>query len=120
MGTPDDLSWVTTEDARKWISGMPNKKPQDFKKLMPGADEAAISFVSTLLISNPHKRPTVSQAIAHSWMKDFARDEDYKKCPEFDIAFEYEARIKYTFGVRHMIYQELIQFHESCQKHADK
>ena len=120
MGTPDDLSWVTSADAKKFISQMTKREPQHFSKMMPGADEAAFLFVSNMLILNPHKRSTISQVIAHSWMKELARGEDYKKCPEFDIAFEYEARMKMNFGVRHVIYKELTQFHESCQKHENK
>jgi len=119
MGTPNDLSWIQTADAKKWIAGMPKKPPQDLKKMMPGADAGAIAFISNLLITDPHKRPTISQAIAHEWMKEFARDKDYKKCPEFNIGFEYEARIKTNFGVRHMMYTELTQFHEQCQKKQD-
>jgi len=119
MGTPNDLSWITTQDAQKWIGGMPKKPPQDLSKIMPGATEQAKAFVANLLLTNPHNRPTITQALKHPWMKEFARDKDYKKCPEFNISFEYEARIKTSFGVRHMMYTELTQFHERCQQQQD-
>jgi len=119
MGTPDDLTWITTTDAQKWIAGMPKKPPQDMAKIMPGSTKGAQEFIKQLLITNPHKRPTITQAIAHPWMKEFAREKDYKKCPEFNISFEYEARIKTSFGVRHMMYTELVQYHEACQKLQD-
>merc|ERR1719412_3454645 len=119
MGTPKDLSWIQTPDARKWIAGMPKKPPQDLSKIMPGADEQAKQFMAQLLITNPNERPTITKAIAHPWMKEFAREKDYKKCPEFNISFEYEARIKTNFGVRHMMFQELTKFHEKTQKRYD-
>jgi len=116
MGTPKDLSWIQTPDALKWIAGMPKKPPQDLSKIMPGADEGAKQFISQLLITNPNERPTITKAIAHPWMREFAQPRDYKKCPEFNISFEYEKRIKTNFGVRHMMYTELTQYYEKCQK----
>lgn len=85
-------------------------------KLMMGADKAAVHFVSNLLTMNPFQRPTISQVIAHEWMKEFARDKHYRKCPVFNIGVEYESGSKTIFGVRHMMYQEMTRFHELCQK----
>eukprot|EP01083_Nonionella_stella_P185664 677532_1 len=116
MGTPTDLSWITTADAKKWISGMPRKTPQELNKLLPGSTPTAQSFISDLLIIDPHKRPDISTAIKHAWLKEFARQKDYRKCPIFNISFEYEASIKTAFGVRHMMYTELHSFHKKCEK----
>jgi len=121
MGTPKDVSWITTTDAKKWIAGMRRQPPQSMDHIMPPpADRGAKDFVSSLLITNPHERPTISQAIGHRWMKEFARASDYKKCPEFNISFEYEARIKTGFGVRHMMYTELTEYHKKCQAEQDR
>lgn len=116
MGTPQDLTWITTPDAKKWISGMDYKAPQDLSKVLPNSSKAAQSFVAELLRINPHKRPDVATAIKHEWLKEFARDKDYRKCPVFNISFEYEASIKTAFGVRHMMYEELHAFHRKCLK----
>merc|ERR1711997_864510 len=49
MGTPTDLTWITTQDAKKWIAGMPHKEPQDFNKVLPNSTQGAQAFVSKLL-----------------------------------------------------------------------
>ena len=116
MGTPIDLTWITTADAKKWISGMKYKKAQDMNKVLPNSTPMAQAFISSLLMVNPHKRATIASAIKHEWMKKFARDKDYRKCPIFNISFEYEASIKTAFGVRHMMYEELHQYHKQCLK----
>ena len=116
MGTPLDLSWITTEDAKKWIGGMDHKPPQNLGKVLPNSTNMAQRFIGELLLVNPHKRPDITTAIQHEWMKEFARDKDYRKCPTFNISFEYEASIKTAFGVRHMMYEELHKFHRKCMK----
>eukprot|EP01084_Bolivina_argentea_P271775 462525_1 len=93
---------------------MPHKSPQDLNKMLPNSSKLAQDFVSKLLIVNPKKRPKISTAIKHLWMKEFARPKDYRKCPVFNISFEYEACIKTSFGVRHMMYEELNKFHRLC------
>lgn len=116
MGTPTDLTWITTADAKKWISGMEYKAPQDLSKVLPNSTKVAQSYISELLYINPHKRPTITKSLQHEWMKEFARAKDYRKCPIFNISFEYEASIKTAFGVRHMMYEELHKFHKKCAK----
>jgi len=120
MGTPRDLTWITTEDAKKWISGMPYKEPQNLGKLLVGSSKGAQAFIAKLLITNPHKRPDITSALKDVWMKDFARDKDYRKCPVFNISFEYEKSIKTAFGVRHMMYTELHNYHDECARKQEE
>jgi len=116
MGTPTDLTWITTDDAKKWIAGMQQKPAQDFSKVLPTATPVCQSFIEQLLTINPHKRPTCTESLKHEWLKEFYREKDYRKCPVFNISFEYEASIKTSFGVRHMMYEELHDFHRLCLK----
>ncbi len=115
LGTPTDLEWITTPDAKKWISGMPAKPVQDLNDILPNSTKTAQQFIATLLTINPHKRSDITTAIKHEWLKEFCRDRDYRKCPTFNISFEYEASIKTAFGVRHMMYEELHKYHKECE-----
>lgn len=113
LGTPTDLSWITTPDAQKWISGMPKKPPQDFSQLLgKQSNETTVDFIKKLLTINPHERISISNALKHEYLKEFYRQKDYRECPRFNISFEYENRIKTGFGVRHMMFEELTNFHK--------
>merc|ERR1712204_92352 len=94
----------------------PKKPPQDLSKVLPKASQAARDFIGRLLTIDPHKRPDITTAIQDPWMKEFARDKDYRKCPPFNISFEYEKSIKTSFGVRHMMYTELHSYHDKTEK----
>eukprot|EP00483_Globobulimina_turgida_P004217 UN04226 len=116
MGTPTDLSWITSEDAKEWIANIKPKQAVALCDIIPNASKLAQDFIAKLLIINPHRRPDISSAIGHLWMKEFAIERDYVKCPVFNISFEYESSIKTVFGIRHMMYKELHDFHGLCEK----
>jgi serine/threonine protein kinase len=112
MGTPTDLTWITTQDAKKWISQMAAKPAKNMMEVLPKSTPLAQKFVGKLLEVNPTKRPTVSEALRDPWMSEFYREKDFKQCPHFNISFEFEASIKTAFGVRHMMYEELNNYHQ--------
>jgi len=110
MGSPTDLSWIKTPDAKKWISTLKQKSGVDFAQLFPNCGEECRSFIRELLEVNPDKRITVSAALRHPYLKEFYKESDHKTCPTFDLSFEFEASIKTAFGVRHMMYEEVVNY----------
>jgi len=113
MGSPTDLTWIKTPDAKKWIAGLKQKPGVDFAQLMPNASELSRSFTHELLEVNPDKRMKVAEALRHPFLKEFYKESDCKTCPKFDLSFEFEAAIKTAFGVRHMMYEEVIHYKEN-------
>ncbi len=114
LGTPKDLSWITAGDAKQWTAAMPQKQAVNFNQLIPNGSTIVHDFIAQMLIINPHKRPNISTVIKHEWLKEFIREKDYKKCPAFNISFEYESSINTEFGVRHMMFEELRKFDKLC------
>lgn len=94
---------------------MTKKPAKDMATVLPKSTEVTQDFVKQLLIVNPAERPTISKALKHPWLKDFYREKDYKACPKFNISFEFEAKIKTAFGVRHMMYEELNNFYQMTE-----
>lgn len=75
-----------------------------------------------MLRVDPGKRLSVDDALKHPWIiqyeNEFNRGERYKyqTCPRFDLSFEFEKKITTSFGVRHMMYEELVNFKKNRQK----
>jgi len=82
----------------------------DFEELIPTCTELGRDFVKKLLEVNPDNRIKVDGALRHVFLKEFFKEADKKTCPTFDLSFEFEAAIKTAFGVRHMMYEELLNY----------
>lgn len=113
MGTPNDLTWIKTPDAKKWIASLQHKSGADFDQLLPNCSKDGREFVRELLEVNPDKRIKVKDALHHVFLKEFYKESDYKTCPPFDLSFEFEAAIKTAFGVRHMMYEEVLNYRKN-------
>jgi len=107
LGTPEDLDWIKTPDAKRWVSQMPKKPPKDFKQIMPNISDQSLDLLLTMLTIDPRSRITVQNALNHNWLKNLKRDVDDRLCEKFDLSFEFESSINTLFGVRHVMYEEL-------------
>ncbi|ETO19177.1 hypothetical protein RFI_18054, partial [Reticulomyxa filosa] len=118
-GVPDDIEWIKTSDARKWVERMERKPKQDLFKLLPGISAEAADLLDQLLELNPAKRPGAATSMKHVWLKSMYREKDENRPVEiFDLSFEFERQINTLFGVRHMMYEELVNFSKHQMKKA--
>ncbi|ETO23796.1 hypothetical protein RFI_13380, partial [Reticulomyxa filosa] len=118
-GVPDDIEWIKTTDAKKWVEGMERKPKQDLLKLLPGIGVDAADLLDQLLELDPKKRPDAGTAMRHPWLKLMYREKDANRPVQvFDLSFEFERQINTLFGVRHMMYEELINFPKHQMKKA--
>jgi len=110
MGTPKDLTWIKTPEAKRWVQKL---KPHDGKPLnevFEKASDGALDLLSVMLKMDPNERHSALQCLRHPYLKDLHRKEDEQTCPLFDLSFEFEKSIKTKFGVRHMMYDALMQY----------
>ena len=118
LGTPKDLDWIKTPDARRWVSNMTQTNGQDFNILFPNTSNLLKDLILKLLEINPNKRITVDEALKHPWLNGLYRSLVHKSIKstgidkdicvnKFDLSFEFEKSIKTLFGVQHMMYEEL-------------
>jgi len=116
LGTPhNDMSWIKSKQYERWILEMPRYRCANFKKLIPNASELAIHFMKKLLVLNPQHRIDAETAMKDKFLDKFFNKNDLKdKCPKFDLSFEYQKAIKTEFGIRHIIYNELIDAHKKA------
>ena len=69
LGTPtfDDISYITNEQAMKFIKSLPKRSKQSFQKLFPKANPLAIDLLENMLTFNPHDRYTVEDCLSHPY-----------------------------------------------------
>lgn len=69
LGTPsqDDLKYIESDNALKYIKTLPKRSRQSWEKLFPGFKAPTYDLLSKMLTFNPDKRFTVEQCLAHPY-----------------------------------------------------
>ena len=100
MGTPKDLTWIKTPEAKKWVQKLKPHNGKDLTKLFEKASPKALDLLKQMLLLDPSKRISAVDAVAHNYLTDLHRPSEEIDCPTFDLSFEFEKAIKTKFGVR--------------------
>eukprot|EP00488_Nonionellina_sp_1-RS-2012_P002094 TRINITY_DN3838_c0_g1_i1.p1 TRINITY_DN3838_c0_g1~~TRINITY_DN3838_c0_g1_i1.p1 ORF type:complete len:100 (-),score=22.09 TRINITY_DN3838_c0_g1_i1:171-434(-) len=77
--------------------------------------DVAADLLYQFLVVNPAHRLDITTALKHPFFKDIYKTGDYYECAPFDTAFEMEPILRTNFGVRHMMYEELLRIHKHCK-----
>ena len=78
LGTPsyNDISYITNEQALKFIKSLPKRSKQSFDKLFSKANPLALDLLENMLTFNPHDRYTVEDCLSHPYFEGI----DYQNC----------------------------------------
>merc|ERR1719242_1133208 len=68
LGTPSNLDWIKTPDAKRWVSGIGSKPGQSFKALFPTASEESRALIKSMLCMDPKRRVSVQQCLESKWL----------------------------------------------------
>ena len=116
IGTPDeqDLYFVTSDKARRYLRQLPYSKPMDFKRLYPEANPLACDLIEKMLIFNPEKRINVEECLKHPYLASLHDTNDEPVANAlFTFAFEqHNGGEMSEETVRRLIFQELKQLDE--------
>ena len=112
LGTPsyDDISYITNEQALKFIKSLPKRSKQQFEKLFSKANPLALDLLENMLTFNPHNRYTVEDCLSHPYFADLHNpDEEPEAEKPIDWGFD---DFKLTKDkLRTVIFQEALKFH---------
>ena len=92
LGKPsdEDIAWLTSVDALKYLRRLPNTKPKPISSLIPKLqDPAGQDFVSRMLVFNPEKRWSAEKLLAHPYLAHLHDVSDEPGCKEA-FRWEYE------------------------------
>jgi serine/threonine protein kinase len=89
LGTPqeEELHFVTSEKARRFMKNQPVRPGVPFDKLFPAARPEAIDLLKKMLVFDPSKRISVEDALAHPYLDSLHNVEDE---PAADCSFSFE------------------------------
>ncbi|XP_010552147.1 PREDICTED: mitogen-activated protein kinase 19-like [Tarenaya hassleriana] len=119
LGTPspETISGVRNEKARKYLNGMRKKNPIPFSQKFPNLDPLALRLLQRLLAFDPKDRPTATEALADPYFKGLAKVEREPSCqPISKLEFEFERRRLTKDGIRELIYREILEYHPQLLK----
>ncbi|CAK8561400.1 unnamed protein product [Lathyrus sativus] len=119
LGTPspETITGVRNDNARKYLSGMRKKPPVPFEHKFSNADPLALHLLQRLLAFDPKDRPTAEQALADPYFKGLAKVEREPSCkPISKLEFEFERRRITKDDVRELVYREILEYHPQLLK----
>lgn len=111
LGTPseEDIANIGSDRARRYMQSLPFKAPVPLNVQFPAASADALSLLSGLLMFEPSKRLTVTQALDHPYLASLhdPADEPSASAP-IDMSFEDIALTKEL--VKEIIYNETLVY----------
>ncbi|GLT57343.1 hypothetical protein SLA2020_303220 [Shorea laevis] len=119
LGTPspETISAVRNEKARKYLTEMRKKPPVPFQQKFPNADPLALRLLQRLLAFDPKDRPTAEEALADPYFKGLARVEREPSAQSISkLEFEFERRRVIKEDIRELIYREILEYHPQLLK----
>eukprot|EP00771_Trimastix_marina_P003873 gnl/Trimastix_PCT/585.p1 GENE.gnl/Trimastix_PCT/585~~gnl/Trimastix_PCT/585.p1 ORF type:complete len:374 (+),score=127.25 gnl/Trimastix_PCT/585:964-2085(+) len=115
LGSPteEDLRDISNERARNYVLHLPrrNKVPFShlFSRITPAPNPLALDLLEKMLIFDPTKRITVTEALAHPYLASLHDvSEEPVALTQFD--FEYEDGVTMNI-LKDLIYKEMLRFH---------
>jgi len=112
LGKPQDLSFVTNTNARKFLDTLPDKPSKPLTSIVKYDNEEAMDLLTKLLKVNPKERITAAEALAHPYLKDFYTPGDEPVFQgETDFKFENDHKLNLE-DIELMIIDEINIFKE--------
>ena len=113
IGSPSEkeLEFITSDKARRYIRSLPRSPRVDFQKVYPNAEPDAVDLIDKMLVFDPKRRITVTEALAHPYLASLhdVSDEPSASKP-FEFSFEGEAMGEER--VRELVHAELTEYHD--------
>ena len=113
VGTPsrEYIQNVGTERVKTYLENLPEREPVELSVLFPDATESALEFLSQMLVLDPKKRLSATEALDHSYLTRYHDPKEEPICsPPFDFSFE--KKLVSKEDLRKAIYEEISTYHK--------
>ncbi|XP_021907914.1 mitogen-activated protein kinase 7 [Carica papaya] len=104
-----DLQFIDNQKARKFIKSLPYSRGTHFSHLYPHADPLALDLLRRMLVFDPSKRITVTEALTHPYMSGLY---DPRCNPPAQVPIDLD--IDENMGeqmIREMMWNEMLYYH---------
>eukprot|EP01135_Chromosphaera_perkinsii_P001291 Nk52_evm18s164 gene=Nk52_evmTU18s164 len=112
LGTPDPstLDGIGSDQARRYVEGMPRKPKVPLASIFPEANPVAIDLLEKMLVFDPSKRIDCETALAHPYLASLHDPNDEPTCHAI-YEFPFENVPLNTDLVKELIYKEMMEYH---------
>ncbi|KAK9038054.1 hypothetical protein V6N11_022947 [Hibiscus sabdariffa] len=104
-----DLAFIDNPKARRYIKSLPYSRGIHFSHLYPQADPLAIDLLQRMLVFDPSKRITITEALLHPYMSGLY---DPRSNPPAQVPIDLD--IDENMGeqmIREMVWVEMLHYH---------
>lgn len=110
LGTPGDefVAKITSESARNYIRSLAPMRHKDLSQVFAGANPLAVDLLGLMLELDSDKRITAEQALAHSYLTQYADPSDEPVSAPYDQSFE-DMELSVDKW-KDLIYKEVVSF----------
>ncbi|TXG59709.1 hypothetical protein EZV62_014282 [Acer yangbiense] len=108
-----DLEFIDNQKARRFIKSLPYSRGTHFSHVYPHADPLAIDLLQRMLVFEPSKRITVTEALQHPYMSGLY---DPRCNPPAQVPIDLE--IDENVGeqmIREMMWNEMLHYHPEAE-----
>ena len=121
IGTPteEDIDFVTSERAKKFIRGVTHNTNLTLEKILPSANPDAVDLLKQMLTFNPNKRITVDQALNHPYLAEVAGSDETITCPSPFNFCDDEQNLD-AEDLRELVWKEICHFHPEALEDLNK
>jgi len=109
----DDLDFVTSEKAKRFMRRLPDKPPQPLSRQFPNTPPEALDLLQRMLTVHPRKRITVEEALKHPFLAALHSPED-EPVAEFPFDFGFEDDDLHRVRLQELIWEEIESFRPNC------
>ncbi|XP_068637165.1 mitogen-activated protein kinase homolog NTF3-like [Aristolochia californica] len=104
-----DLEFIDNPKARKYIKSLPYTSGTPFVRLYPNASPLAIDLLQKMLVFDPSKRISVTEALMHPYMSPLY-DPNADSPAQVSIELDVEEDLREE-TIREMMWSEMLRYH---------
>ncbi|TQD99351.1 hypothetical protein C1H46_015009 [Malus baccata] len=104
-----DLAFIDNTKARKYIKSLPYSRGTHLSRLYPQADPLAIDLLQRMLVFDPTKRISVSEALQHPYMSELY-DPRSNPLAQVPISLDIDENMEEPM-IREMMWNEMLHYH---------
>ncbi|XAR57927.1 Mitogen-activated protein kinase [Bertholletia excelsa] len=105
----DDIRFIDNQKARRFIKSLPYSRGINFSSLYPQADPLAIDLLQRMLVFDPSKRITVTEALHHPYMNGLF-DPNRNPPAQVQINLDLDENMGEDM-IRELMFSEILHYH---------